>query len=130
MASLLTAFNDHFMEFVNDIQTVFPNDTDILTAKNSFIAIRKMNPKLLIKSWDIFVVGKYKSVIENGDMSFFMNKDYGEDLVSNPNSRKIMDAIDRLRQPVKMMNEDEQKKILGYIQNLTKISELYKATGL
>jgi hypothetical protein len=89
-----------------------------------------MNPKLLIKSWDIFVVGKYKSVIENGDMSFFMNKDYGEDLVSNPNSRKIMDAIDRLRQPVKMMNEDEQKKILGYIQNLTKISELYKATGL
>ena len=31
--NILTAFNDHFMDFVNDIQTVFPNDADILTAK-------------------------------------------------------------------------------------------------
>ena len=27
-SSILTAFNEHFMEFVGDIQTVFPNDTD------------------------------------------------------------------------------------------------------
>ena len=73
-SSLLTAFNDHFIEFVSNIQIVFPDDTDLLAAKNSFLAIRKMNPKLLIKSWDIFVVGKYKNVIDSGDISFFINK--------------------------------------------------------
>ena len=49
MANILTAFNDHFVEFVNDVQSVFPEDTDILTAKNSLLAIRKANPKMIVK---------------------------------------------------------------------------------
>jgi len=128
-SSILTAFNEHFMEFVGDIQTVFPNDTDLLAAKNSFIAIRKMNPKLIIKTWDVFVVGQYKSVIESGDLNFFINKDYSSDLANQANSQKINEAIDRLRNPVKLMNESEQSKIMGYIQNLTKLSEMYKANS-
>ena len=48
-SSILTAFNDHFTEFVNDIQNVFPEDGDILLAKNAFTTIRKANPKLIIK---------------------------------------------------------------------------------
>ena len=126
--TLITAFNDHFMEFVNDIHEVFPNDVDILSAKNSFSMIRKMNPKLLIKSWDSLVVGKYQSAIESGDLSFFMNKDYTNDLndvPNNPNAERITSAIDRLRAPIKTMSPDNQAKIMKYIQNLTKISNLY-----
>lgn len=126
--TLLTAFNDHFMEFVNDIHSVFPEDVDILSAKNSFSAVRKMNPKLLIKSWDTLVVGKYQREIESGDLSFFMNKDYTQDLQNvpnNPNAERIINAIDRLRTPIKSMSTDNQAKIMKYIQNLTKISNLY-----
>ena len=126
--TLLTAFNDHFMEFVNDIHEVFPDDVDILSAKNSFSMVRKMNPKLLIKSWDSLVVGKYQSAIEAGDLSFFMNKDYTHDLQdvpNNPNAERIVSAIDRLRTPIKSMSADNQAKIIKYIQNLTKISNLY-----
>ena len=126
--TLLTAFNDHFMEFVNDIHEVFPDDVDILSAKNSFSMVRKMNPKLLIKSWDSLVVGKYQSAIEAGDLSFFMNKDYTNDLQAvpnNPNAERIVSAIDRLRMPIKSMSSDNQAKIMKYIQNLTKISNLY-----
>ena len=126
--TLLTAFNDHFMEFVNDIHEVFPDDVDILSAKNSFSMVRKMNPKLLIKSWDSLVVGKYQSAIEAGDLSFFMDKDYTRDLQdvpNNPNAERIVSAIDRLRTPIKSMSPDNQAKIMKYIQNLTKISNLY-----
>jgi hypothetical protein len=126
--TLLTAFNDHFMEFVNDIHEVFPNDVDILSAKNSFTMVRKMNPKILIKSWDSLVVGKYQSAIEAGDLSFFMDKDYTRDLQdvpNNPNAERIVSAIDRLRTPIKSMSPDNQAKIMKYIQNLTKISNLY-----
>ena len=129
--TLLTAFNDHFMEFVNDIHEVFPDDVDILSAKNYFSMVRKMNPKLLIKSWDSLVVGKYQSAIESGDLSFFMDKDYTHDLQdvpNNPNAERIVSAIDRLRAPIKSMSPDNQAKIMKYIQNLTKISNLYNMT--
>ena len=129
--TLLTAFNDHFMEFVNDIHEVFPDDVDILSAKNSCTMVRKMNPKILIKSWDSLVVGKYQSAIEAGDLSFFMNKDYTRDLQdvpNNPNAERIVSAIDRLRTPIKSMSPDNQAKIMKYIQNLTKISNLYNMT--
>jgi hypothetical protein len=126
-STILTAFNDHFMEFVNDIISVFPEDTDILAAKNSFGLIRKANPKMIIKIWHKFVVEKYKDVIDSDDISFFINKDYSEDLNNAENSDKIMEAINRLRNPVKMMEPQDQKKVMKYIQNLKKLSILYNS---
>jgi len=125
MTSLLPAFNDHFIEFVSDIHRVFPEDVDILSAKNSFIALRKMNPKLIILSWKSFVVDKYKDSIDRGDISFFINKDYFQDVNQTPHAEKITEAINRLRNPVKAMTADDQAKIMKYIQNLTKLCLLY-----
>jgi len=122
--NLLLAFNDHFMEFVNDIQSVFPQDHDILVAKNSFLAIRKANPKLIVKMWNIYIVNKYKTEIENGDIRFFVEKDYSQDISVVENSDKIMEAINRLRSPIKNMSKESQEKTMKYIQNLTKLATL------
>ena len=122
--NLLTVFNDHFSEFVNDIQSVFPDDADILTAKNALIAIRKANPKLLVKIWVKYVSLPYKEQIESGNIDFFINKDYSNDLVKSDNADKIMESIDRLREPIKNMRPDNQSKVMKYIQNLTKLAEL------
>jgi hypothetical protein len=124
MSTILTAFNDHFMAFLNDIQSVFPEDSDILTAKNGLIAIRKANPKMIVKIWKTFIADKYKTEIASGDISFFINKDYSEDVVNSNGSDKIMEAINRLRQPVKNMSYENQAKSMKYIQNLTKLSVL------
>ena len=86
MNNILTAFNDHFIEFVSDIQSVFPNDPDILATKNALSAIRKANPKMIVKIWNSFVVGKYKSEIEAGNIGFFINKDYASDVSAAANS--------------------------------------------
>ena len=126
-ATLLTAFNDHFMEFVSDIINVFPDDVDLASATNSFILIRKANPKMIIKIWQKFVVEKYSDVIDKDDISFFINKDYSADLSKAENSDKIMEAINRLRGPVQMMTEEDQKKVMKYIQNLKKLSVLYNS---
>jgi len=122
--NILTAFNDHFEEFVNDILRVFPNDTDIVTAKNSFLAARKANPKLIVKIWKIYVVSKYRQEIEGGNLEFFINKDYKNDVSVSPYSDKITESIDRLREPIKKMGPDDQAKTLKYIQNFTKLSDL------
>ena len=125
--TILTAFNDHFIEFVSDIISVFPDDIDIISAKNSFLLIRKANPKMIIKIWHKYVVEKYESEIDIGDIGFFINKDYTADLSNAENSDKIMESIDRLRNPVKLMNDAEQKITMQYIQNLKKLSVIYNS---
>lgn len=124
MSNILTAFNDHFMDFLNDIQSVFPNDSDILTAKNGLIAIRKANPRMIVKIWKTFIADKYRNEIASGDISFFINKDYSGDISNSNNSDKIMESINRLREPVKNMTPEDQAKTMKYIQNLTKLSTL------
>ena len=114
---------------VEDIVRVFPDDLDILSAKNSLIAIRKMNPKILIRSWDTFVVSKYRQEIENGDLTYFLNKDYTEDVESSPEAGRILEAIDRLRNPIKQMSSENQAKILKYLQNLSKLTTVFKQQG-
>ena len=122
--NILTAFNDHFIEFVSDIQNVFPDDADILTAKNALITIRKANPKMIVKIWNAYIVGKYRSQIESGNLEFFMNKDYSQDVSGASNSDKIMESINRLREPIKHMTPESQAKTMKYIQNLTKLAAM------
>jgi hypothetical protein len=124
MSNILTAFNDHFLEFLNDIQNVFPEDPDILTAKNALTAIRKANPKMIVKIWKTFIADKYKSQIAANDISFFLTKDYSSDVSGAQNSDKIMESINRLREPIKNMGPDNQAKVMKYIQNLTKLADL------
>jgi len=124
MSNILTVFNDHFIEFVNDVHCVFPDDPDILTTKNALTAIRKANPKMIVKIWNAFIVSKYKSEIEAGNIDFFINKDYSHDVSGTTNSDKIMESIDRLREPIKNMSNENQAKVMKYIQNLTKLSQL------
>ncbi len=124
MSNILTAFNEHFLEFLNDVQSVFPEDVDILTAKNALTAIRKANPKMIVKIWRAFIAEKYRDQILAGDIAFFIDKDYGSDVSSAQNSDKIMESINRLREPIRNMGPDNQAKVMKYIQNLTKLSEL------
>jgi len=124
--NILTAFNDHFVEFISDVQSVFPENVDVLTAKNSLMMIRKANPKMIIKIWKTNIVDKYRNQIENGDISFFIEKDYSVDLSKAEYSGKIMEGIDRLREPIKNMTLENREKTMKYIQNLTKLCVLYE----
>ena len=124
MNNILTAFNDHFIDFVSDIQSVFPEDPDILATKTALTAVRKANPKMIVKIWNAYVVGKYKSEIEAGNIDFFINKDYASDVSVASNSDKIMESINRLREPIRQMTPESQAKTMKYIQNLTKLSAM------
>ena len=124
MSNILAAFNDHFLEFLNDVQSVFPDDSDILSAKNALMMIRKANPTMIVKICKTFIADKYKAQIEANDISFFLTKDYSTDVSSASGSDKIMESIDRLREPVRNMGVENQAKVMKYIQNLTKLSQL------
>jgi hypothetical protein len=126
--TLQKAFNDHFDELMDDIVNLFPDDMEIRSSRNTIKMLRKANPKLLIQIWNTYVSSKYATHIEKGDITFFIDNDYTEDVGNMENSSQIMTAIDRLRNPIKAMSEDSQSKTMKYIQNLKKIGDMYFTT--
>ena len=73
-STIMRAFNTHFMEFLEDVSSIYPENNDIHSAKNSFETIKRMNPTAIIKVWYTFVYSPYKDVIDAGDVSFFFKK--------------------------------------------------------
>lgn len=121
-----TVFNDHFQEFLDDIRTLFPDDPDIASAETAFAAARSANPRLLIQVWKNIIVRQYRTEIEAGNIEFFINKDYTEDVKSNPFSEKIMKSINRLREPMRNMSDSDKEKTMGYLRNFTELTDLYQ----
>jgi hypothetical protein len=110
---------------MNDILCIFPDDKDLMTTKNMMTTLQKGNPRLLIQIWKTFIADPYASEIELGNINFFINKDYNSDVSQLGDSDKIVKAIDRLREPIKNMDAENQQACMKYIQNLSKLSAMY-----
>jgi len=124
-SSILKAFNTHFFAFIDEITTIFPENDGVRGSKTSFELFRKANPTSLLKAWHIFVYTPYRNVIDAGQLDFFFEKDYSQDLAHMGNSADIMAIIDTLRQPVKEMSDINRAHSMKYIQNLSKLSDMY-----
>ncbi len=124
-SAILKTFNTQFFAFLNDIVSILPDNMDIKTAIKSFETIKKANPTIILKVWSSSVYLPYKTSIENGDIDFFINKDYGEDLNYINNSQEVMKVIDIIREPIRTMNDVNKTHTIKYIQVLSKLSELY-----
>jgi hypothetical protein len=123
-SSLLSAFNNHFGEFAEDIANYFPENMDIKTSINACYAIRKVNPALIIKVWKGSVVNPYKKQIDDGDFEFFINKDYSEDINIDQKDRALQ-VIEKLRVLIPKMAKEDQDKCMQYVKNLTTLSIHY-----
>jgi hypothetical protein len=124
-------FNTHFFEFIDHILSMNLDkvNTELMTAKNSFELIRKANPTLIIKVWFKFIYMKYSPSIDAGDITFFFKKDYSNDVKNLPNAADIIKIIDSLREPIFQMSTENQALSMKYIQNLSKLSTIYKNFG-
>ena len=120
---VMKAFLNQFTDFVEDIQSVFPDDADIDSAKTALFLIKKTNPRILMNAWVTCIVEPYNDKIEKGDIGFFLDKDYTQDLEYMGNA--VMQKVDALRGPVREMGAENQAKSMKYIQNLTKLAKLH-----
>lgn len=122
----LAAFNNQFLEFIEDVLRLFPNDTDLLVCKKTLVLAKKMNPRLIIIVWRDFIATPYQNEILNeGGIDFFLNKDYSSDLTVMEDSDEVLKVIERLRSPLKNLHNDDKETAMKYITNLTKLSLLY-----
>jgi len=93
---VMKAFLNQFTEFVEDIQSVFPDNADIDSAKTALFLMKKTNPRMLLSTWITFIAEPYGAQIEKGDIGFFLEKDYTQDLEYMGNA--VMQKVDTLSQ--------------------------------
>ena len=122
MSSLLKAFNNHLLEFIDDIIRIFPQNIEIKTGKTFIEGIRKVNPKKIITYWRDNILKLYEKEITDGDIRFFINKDYKSDIGTEGQRLQILEDI---RSLVKNTTFENKEKAIKYLQNLTKICKLY-----
>jgi len=125
-SQVIDTFNKQFMEFIMDIERVFPNDTDITSTRKSISKSLMIMPKTLIRLFNDHFVSIYSNEIENGDLGFFIENDYRKKHGYKENEDVwVLDKIDILRKPVQNMSPDEKLKVIQYMKNLKKLSDLY-----
>jgi hypothetical protein len=125
---IIETFNKHFMEFIIDIERVFPNDTDIMSMRKSLSKSLLIMPKSLIRMFNDYFVAMYSNQIEEGNLDFFIENDYRTKHGYKPTDDVwILDKIDILREPVRSMNESEKANVIQYLKNLKKLSDLYNS---
>ena len=121
---IMRAFNKLFFEFIDDVISVYPENVDIIVGKESFVTIKKLNPTGIIKVWFSKIYVKYQPQIDAGDIDFFTEKDYSND-ITNPKQTHILEIIDNFRDPVKNMNTENKEHVKKYIRDLSKLSIAY-----
>ncbi len=122
---IMRSFNKHLIEMLDDILNIYSENIEILTAKKTIETFKQFNPSILIKSWYIFVYVKYKKQIDQGNIDFFFEKDYSEDLVNIGESNEIMNMIENVRIPLSKLSPVNKEHTVSYLKNLNKLSMIY-----
>ena len=124
-STYLQTFNKQFLDFLDDILIIFPNNKDILNMQNTILSVKKINPSILIKLWYSFVYQPYHTKIQNDDISFFLEKNYSEDIKLLDDQKTTLEAIEKLRNPIKKLDSENQLKCMKYLKNLSLLSKMY-----
>ena len=124
-SNILQGFNNHFFEFLQAVNDYFEDNKDVKKTIVALQGIKKMNPKLIIKYWKSSIADIYLKEIESSQIEFFINKEYGKDVKDLGDTNTVLEKIDKLRDPIRNMDQVDQNKCMKYIQNLTKLCKLY-----
>ena len=123
---LLKAFNKHFFQFLDDIIGFFPDNIDLITSREHFDTVKSANPTLLLKIWHKYIYTPYNDKIDAGDLNFFFEKDYANDLKNMQNNEKIIKVINSsLRDPLRLMDNTNMEKCKQHFQLVTRICARY-----
>ena len=87
--------------------------------------INRLTPVIVLKVWYTHISVPYQTYININDISFFIKKNYTEDVSLMSNSDEILQMIDRIRDPISSMSKQNQCHTMKHIKNLTKLSLIY-----
>ena len=125
---ILTTFIKQMEECFQDVIRVYPDiikkDARFMKCKLFFETLKQTNPRLMIVTWKHRINDKYRTQILEGDVNFFVQKDYRDDAAEIYDST-VENCIDDLRYTIRNMDPNNVDTAMKYIQNLCKLADLY-----
>lgn len=118
-------FNNHLTEMIDALLEVLPNNKELKAASVSIGTLRRANPKIIIPIWKTYVLDKYEENIMGGNIEYFLEKDYTEDVKDTGNATTILEKINIVKNTMKELDKENIDKTILYLQNLTKLCKVY-----
>ncbi len=119
--SYLKSFTKVLEDFITELSEMYPQDKEIDLAKNTIYLLKKTNPRKLIEFFYQYFL-QFEQKINNKDESFFINRDYDNDVSEYV---KSLNVITNLKKYWKLMSEQTKDNIWLYIQVLIKLCKKY-----
>jgi hypothetical protein len=111
----LEKFNTTFIEFINDIIRIFPEDPDIQIYKAAIETAIALDPKFIITRFNETLVKDYgKELLERND-NFFINYNYTDIIAQNQGYNAI---ITKIKNAWVQMNNENKEVIWKYFKIL------------
>ena len=118
-------FNKEYFEFLNFIK-IHIEDTSFKTFYRKNQIIKETNPKLFIRTWYDRIGSKYHSQVMNRDISFFLNKDYNDDVMyAGSDSNQLLTYINKFKESYDSFDTTVKETFLNFIISLTDKSFVY-----
>jgi hypothetical protein len=118
-------FNKEYFEFLNFIKDHI-DDPKFKTFYRKNQIIKQTNPKMFIKTWYDRIGSKYHAQVMQSDISFFLNKNYEEDVtIAGNDSNTLLIYINKFKESYETLDENIKAKFMYYIITLTDKSFVY-----
>lgn len=122
--SIRKAFNQHLLDFLEDILIVLPNNKNIKLALESVRMLGKTKPKYIIENWKYYY-NIHKQDIKQKGILFYTEYDPESD-IKNESYMFMKDIISNVKESFIELSENDKDKTYRYIINLNKMVELYE----
>lgn len=118
-------FNKEYFEFLNFIKEHI-EDSSFKTFYRKNQIMKETNPKMFIRIWYNRIGSKYHEQVMQRDVSFFLNKDYDNDVTyAGSDSNILLKYINKFKESYDTLDETVKEIFLNFIIGLTDKSFVY-----
>jgi hypothetical protein len=122
--SPISEFNIDYFEFLNFIK-LHIEDKNFTSFYRKNKIMRETNPKFFIRTWFDRIGKKYHTEVMKRDISFFLNKNYEEDVSDTGEPNALLIYINKFKDSYDTLNENIKEIFLNFIITLTDKSFVY-----
>ena len=117
-------FNKEYFLFLKFIK-LHLEDTNFKTFYRKNKLMRETNPKFFIRTWYNRIGSKYHTQVMQRDVSFFMNKNYEDDVSDSGESNMLLKYINKFKESYDTLDQSIKDEFVNFIMALTDKSFVY-----
>tara|TARA_B110000914_G_C15493638_1_gene462027 strand:+ start:808 stop:1173 length:366 start_codon:yes stop_codon:yes gene_type:complete len=118
--SVLSAFNNIILNFLDDCILIFNDDKDFKVYKRGLGVVVKYNPKQVHTVFKEYLE-QYRPYIESRDDKFFLQNNFDE--VKKYNNEEIFTVISKIKTYWTTLDDHNKNKVWDYFNILTQLSD-------